>query len=338
MPWCPKCKTEYQEGFTVCSDCKIDLVEELPEETNFIPFFQADNKMIADKLVKYFNYSELKTELQYDETNQVYIISVPAKKEKQAKKLYQAFYFVERERLANSKLTHSSTTSSDENNGSDNDEIGVDISDDNNEADDSTNTVPDDMVAESSPLPYEEASASSLDEFAYDAEIPEADDTGMDDNQSSSSYVMKADQYKDLAGTVWVFLFFGIAGLIFVILNLVGILSLFKGWIPNLVLGALFLFFLYIAISTQKKAKSIQAEIEAEEKLTEEINSWLEQNLNESFIQSLRDENISDELNYIKLTDTVKEMLINEFGSQNLAYLDRLIEEFYNKTYDTPEK
>lgn len=29
MPFCPKCKTEYREGFTVCADCKIPLVKSL---------------------------------------------------------------------------------------------------------------------------------------------------------------------------------------------------------------------------------------------------------------------------------------------------------------------
>lgn len=28
MPWCPKCKSEYREGFTVCSDCGSELVDE----------------------------------------------------------------------------------------------------------------------------------------------------------------------------------------------------------------------------------------------------------------------------------------------------------------------
>lgn len=28
MPWCPKCKSEYREGFTVCADCGCALVEE----------------------------------------------------------------------------------------------------------------------------------------------------------------------------------------------------------------------------------------------------------------------------------------------------------------------
>jgi hypothetical protein len=28
--YCPRCKTEYREGFTHCSDCDVDLVDTLP--------------------------------------------------------------------------------------------------------------------------------------------------------------------------------------------------------------------------------------------------------------------------------------------------------------------
>lgn len=31
MPWCPKCKTEYREGFHICSDCGQALVEQCPD-------------------------------------------------------------------------------------------------------------------------------------------------------------------------------------------------------------------------------------------------------------------------------------------------------------------
>ena len=32
MPWCPKCKAEFREGFTECSTCQVPLVDSLPEE------------------------------------------------------------------------------------------------------------------------------------------------------------------------------------------------------------------------------------------------------------------------------------------------------------------
>lgn len=31
MPFCPKCKNEYREGFTVCAECKCELVDSLKE-------------------------------------------------------------------------------------------------------------------------------------------------------------------------------------------------------------------------------------------------------------------------------------------------------------------
>lgn len=31
MPFCPKCKIQYRDGFTVCSDCKVPLVDNLSE-------------------------------------------------------------------------------------------------------------------------------------------------------------------------------------------------------------------------------------------------------------------------------------------------------------------
>lgn len=37
MPWCPKCKSEYREGFTECATCHVPLVDSLPEEDEIQP-------------------------------------------------------------------------------------------------------------------------------------------------------------------------------------------------------------------------------------------------------------------------------------------------------------
>lgn len=31
MPFCPKCRTEYREGFNICADCQVALVDKLPK-------------------------------------------------------------------------------------------------------------------------------------------------------------------------------------------------------------------------------------------------------------------------------------------------------------------
>ncbi len=309
MPWCPNCKVEYQEGYTECSDCKSKLVDNLMEAVVFEPFFQASDKKIADKLAKFFEYSDLKCEVQYDEANDLYIVAIPPKTEKQAKKLYQAFYYVEAERLA--KEAHA-----------ENIPVKEDTSQEANEDDQNSNLT-------------EEYSSSELYSDSYDEEEQEEEETSNDDisdyeRKGEAVYVMKADQYKDLSSTVWIFLIFGIAGLAFVILNIAEILTFFNGWLPNTVMGILFLLFIYVGLSTNKKAKKVQAEIEAENKLTEEINSWLKTKVTKSFLTKIHDATISEELNFIKMTDIIKEMLMKEFGPQNLAYLDRLIDEYYD--------
>jgi hypothetical protein len=34
---CPNCRSEYRPGFTLCSDCGVELVDELPEEAQVAP-------------------------------------------------------------------------------------------------------------------------------------------------------------------------------------------------------------------------------------------------------------------------------------------------------------
>lgn len=314
MPWCPNCRTEFQEGITVCSDCKAELVDNLEAAEVLEPFFQIEDKKIADKLNRFLDYSGVKSELHYDEENELYIIDVLPRQQKDAKKLYQAFCYVERERIAKEVYSEVNT---DEAEDSQNENFDIDLTE----------------VTDQESEQDEDAFDDELGEIPID--VPSDDISSYDDEREDTGvYVMKADQYKDLSGTVIIFLLFGIVGGIIVILNIIGIINLFHGWLPNTVLGAMFLAFIYIALSTNRKAKKVKAEIEAENKLTEEINQWLKLNVTESFLASLRDDQISDEMNYIKMTDTIKEMLIKEFGPQNLAYLDRLIDEYYSSNFD----
>ena len=50
MSRCPKCGTEYIEGYTRCSDCEIDLVENV-EQLEF------NSQKISNKIINYIGYA-----------------------------------------------------------------------------------------------------------------------------------------------------------------------------------------------------------------------------------------------------------------------------------------
>ncbi len=306
MPWCPNCKTEYQEGYTTCSDCGTDLVEDLKQAENFVPIFHTSNEKLGEKLVHFFEYSDLRPKMEYDDSTELYTVYVLEEEEKEAKKLYDAFYFVEATRLINER---NGITESEESKDSDEEEIYHEI--DPNELEEVIEETDDEKA--------------SIENTAIEEEEPEHKN-----NSHSTAYVMKSEQYKELSSTVWVFMLFGIVGLAVVILNVTNIIPLFDDLIANVVMTALFLVFLYIGVSTNQKAKKVKAEIYEEDKLTYEINSWLKANITEEFLDSIHDDSISEGTNHIKKMDTIKEMLLKEFGSLDLAYVDRLIDDFYN--------
>ena len=306
MPWCPNCKAEYQEGYTECSDCKLALVDDIHEEELLVPFFQAEEKKVAEKLARFFEYSDVNSSVSFDEENSLYVVSVSPHQQLQAKQLYMAFYEVERERLVqgHSELAKSNKPNKDD-------------------------TSKEDFTDED----FEDSEAAEND---YSTDTPSDEATAFDDleEQSPAAYVMKEDQYKDLNGTVGVFLVTGIAGAVIVMLNVIGVLNFLSWWLPQAVMGVMFLAFIYVAVTTNQKAKKIKQEIATENALTKDINEWLANQVTENYLVSLHDDTISEELNYLKKMDSIKESLLKEFGPQNLSYLDRLIEEYYNETFD----
>lgn len=336
----------------------------------YIHFFQAEKRSIAERLAKYFEYSGLDTKIHFDEDKDVYILSVPAQREKDAKKHYQAFYFVERDRIEKGD-TESEALEYDDANTSSNisdlleekasltDFDGSDIvtSSSLGEADfegakdeiaSSTPTSDDDTATIRNAVMADDTAPIEDDPAAHSDDKPDmkSETNSLEPGSptiksllsGSGSYVMKSEKYKDYTGTQYIFLFLGIAGIIFVILNITEVLTLLNGLFPNLIMAALFIYFIYVAISTGKKAKQLKLEIDEETQLTDKINKWLHDNVTEKFLTSITNSDISEELDYIKKTETIRDMMINEFGEQlNKDFVERLIEEYYNENFDTAE-
>ncbi|TAH65260.1 MAG: hypothetical protein EWM47_11405 [Anaerolineaceae bacterium] len=339
----------------------------------YIPFFQAEKRSIAEKLAKYFEYSGLETKIHFDEEKDAYILSVPSTKEREAKKYYQAFYFVERDRIEKEEMNQEDLEEYNESNilsdtsdaeafsdmateeiaSANMDDVSSDtISDTDDDIDDDQAPLLDKDDDVETPLQDDNDGASMQDDanpediLTDDEEaLSESTDipNDIDEDQKASvksllsgsgSYVMKEEKYKDYVSTQYIFLLMGVAGIVFVILNVMEVLTLLYGIFPNLIMGAFFIFFIYVGISTGKKAKLLKLEIDEETRLRDRINEWLRNTVTDEFLASITNSELSEELDYIKKTDTIREMLLNEFGEQNSDFLDRLIEEFYTDTFD----
>lgn len=96
MPWCPKCKNEYREGMLICTDCKLELVEQLPERSSedYEQLISLKEEEVAKRLVSYLEYSSIRAYMESDEA-EGFAVFVLKKKLQEAKKAFGAFYSVE---------------------------------------------------------------------------------------------------------------------------------------------------------------------------------------------------------------------------------------------------
>lgn len=151
---------------------------------------------------------------------------------------------------------------------------------------------------------------------------------------TTATYTKKKDKYEDLKSSATTFLIFGALGIVFVILNVVGVLSILGTLISQLVMGALFIGFIYIGLNSHKHAKLVQNQVGEEDNLTLAITSWLKNNVSESVFDTIYDENLSEEINFFNKLEQMKEMISNQFGDLNESYLDQIVEEFYNDNFE----
>lgn len=307
MPWCPKCNMEYREGIKECADCGTELVDDATENhTHDSEVVRLDTEENAQKLVDFLRYSKIEqVSYSYDEKDQAYVVTVNEAALKEAKKLFQAFYTAEteaEEKAAKEKVnSHSYETSSTNPKGT-------------------------------SDVNYED-SDSEDEGFTYGAG---KDINSMDDLRTakSSVYVKKADQFKDLRSTGYIFLAVGIGGLIVLLLNILGVFSFYQGYFAWTVMGVLFTVFLFVGFGTLQHSKQVKGQIDEENTLTDAINTWLEKTITQEVINSVIDPNEADEINYFKQTEYIKKGILDEFD-KNLddSYVDLLVEEFYNSHF-----
>lgn len=155
------------------------------------------------------------------------------------------------------------------------------------------------------------------------------------ENTSSSPYIKRAEKSKDLKSSAITFISFSIIGIIFVALNIAGVFSYLNNLLSYLVIGGMFLAFLWIGISSFRMSKKAAEEALEEEAVTKRLTDWLKENVTPELLDSFSDPSLSGEINFMRQMEGIKEQITQIFGEMDDSYLDLIVEEFYNETFET---
>ena len=144
-------------------------------------------------------------------------------------------------------------------------------------------------------------------------------------------YTNAEDSFKDNMSTAWSFLGIGVAGVIFTLLNLTGILHLMHGFIQKGVSLILFLGFIIYGIMVIRSKKDLLAKVEKEKADRNKFKEWMKTKFTEEVLSNLGSADASsEELELIQI-NYMSEELIRHFPEINPNFADRLAEEFFDE-------
>lgn len=128
-------------------------------------------------------------------------------------------------------------------------------------------------------------------------------------------------------------------------LGLLADIALFAGFIPISmnpasklitcgVMGALFIIFIVMGISSLRSYKEYAGKAVEEENLEEQIRLWCSENLQAEAIDStLPAEETAEEMKFFYRTEQMRLLLLQQFPEISESYLDHMIEELYPEIF-----
>lgn len=302
--WCPNCKNEYREGITVCPDCKCDLVAELVDEEALIEIFRTFEAPLKDKIVKYLQHLNINVTVREAKATEDEIAE------------FQDYAF----------------------------QSGIDL----------TNFDPSALSSYTIIVPKESKKEAvrevqTIIKVESEKALEATDDSGEESEglesaipslaayrEPSKEFVKAKDRASDYKSSGWTFIIIGILILVFMLLSILGIIpydTYLYSKIIFIILGA---GALVIGVLSVLKSKKIASSIDDEDKKENEIIDFLKQSITKENIDSLFADNADEqeEIIWMKLTESIKTVLLRQFPNTNSEYADELIENFLNEITD----
>lgn len=171
----------------------------------------------------------------------------------------------------------------------------------------------------------------------------EKEDMIMENNNQENSdllksqgltYTKKSKKLEDAKSSSWLFIVFGIVGLLLILAVWLGIIplgmALYIKILYTVVLGALFTVFILVGIYYTKKIKVLQAETSTEEQQSEEIIHWMTATYPlETLDEMISADSLSMEQLYFVRYEKIASLIRGKYQIQDENYLDYLIEKIY---------
>lgn len=296
MPWCPVCKNEYKEGVTVCADCGETLVASL-EERKEVLLCSGEEALIL-RMQKFMEYNDIPVIFEHeDEEARLYVLPKHERKAKQAAHVFLAESAAEAEPLSHEGALHQ-----------------VDSADSEESQKDAEGDL-------------DSGDSSDDENEENDLRVP-----------NGGVYRKKSEQADDLKSSGEVLLVFGILGCIAMLLIDFGVLPIRFGnrIMMNVIMFALFLFFIGFGIYSLKGARKFRAEASDEDALTERIDVWVKAHLTAESIDGAAglEEEDAEEICFFKRTEAIKRKIADEFDGVDESYLDSLAENVYQELFE----
>ncbi len=193
---------------------------------------------------------------------------------------------------------------------------------------------------------------NSDEEYDWDAEdeTPEEDESELEEETGAESsgeetetgfasntmYAKKSDEYKDLKFSGITFIFFGLLGIVYLVLCKLEIIALTYSVPIFIVLVLMFVVFIGIGVHSLIRSGRVKALIGDEEALTKRVEDAMASIMTQELIDSVYVEDATEEENFLTLSETVKARIAEQFGTKGLteAYIEQLIDEYYSEHYE----
>lgn len=291
---CPKCKNEYREGFTVCADCGVALIEQEDTIERQMVIYGTQEQM--NNLKGFIEHNGIKNcEVKFGSSVGYYELWIPTKSVQKATKYVQAFMMHERERVEQMMQQPIQKPMK---------QVAKE----------------DDRWSE--PVGNIKISNTNSVNIQKDAE----NDAVQNKEATKKLYLDGADKVKDYRSTGYCFTAVGLLGMVAVAASIMlGYLHL---GITTGAMFVMFLIFFLIGIGSFKSVKAMKKEVEQSDSLMDTITIWCQENLKKENIDAMIDvEMDSSEMLYFERFNCIKKLINDKFMNLDQALLERYIDD-----------